>query len=214
MTAPGVDRARLEILPDHLNDTRAGLANMIHHLPAVGGNRRAARQRHSECFTYDVHGICRSHAGADAGAAHRDVGHISEFADRDGAGRHIPGLQKDFFDIDVLTAVLATLLIAADNNDRRDVEPSRCHQLTGGGLVARCKTDHAVEQCAFDLDLDVARDQITGRKDIGSAPTNTGNEVARRRGAHFERQATGRPDRGLHIIRNAVEMAKAARQFR
>src|SRR5262249_57099142 len=156
-----------------------GLAHMVRQLPGAGSGRRAPRQRHAERFADDMHGVCGSHAGADARAAYCDVGHGGELADRDATRRHITGFQKYFLDIDVLTAIFAALLIAADDDDGRDIEPPRRHQLAWRCLVAGRKTKHAVEQRAFDLDLDVARDQIAGWEDIGSTAANTRNEIAR-----------------------------------
>ena len=51
-------------------------------------------------------------------------------------------------------------LVAADDHDRRDVQAARGHELAGRRLVAGREADHAVEQRAFDLHLDVVGDEV------------------------------------------------------
>src|SRR5262245_2176595 len=113
-----------------------------------------------------MHRVGGTHAGAHAGAAHRDVGHARELVNGDATRRDVARFEEYLLDVDVLAAILAALLIATDNNDRRDIEPTRGHELTWRGLVAGRKAHHAVEQRAFNLDLNVARDQIARRQDV------------------------------------------------
>ena len=85
------------------------------------------------------------------------------------ARRDVARLQEHLLDVDVLALVLAGALVAADDDDRRDVQPARGHELARRGLVARREADHAVEQRAFDLHLDVGRDQVARRQDVRAA---------------------------------------------
>src|SRR5439155_1169050 len=72
------DVPRLQILPDHLADPRAGSPREIEHLRTVGQHRRAAGQRHAECFADDVHGVGGAHARTDAGTADCVIAHAAQ----------------------------------------------------------------------------------------------------------------------------------------
>src|SRR5690606_24825754 len=101
------------------------------------------------------------------------------------------GARPHVFDVHRLAVDLAGLLVAADYQDRRNVEPGRRHQVARGSLVAAGEADHAVEQRGFDLHLDVVGDDVAPGKDIAAAFGRTGDEVRRRRRTHFERHAAG-----------------------
>src|SRR5690606_9580154 len=66
----------------------------------------------------------------------------------------------------------------------------------------------------FDLDLYVRGDEIACGQDVRAAPAGARDEVARRRGAHLERQSARRSNGRFHLGRYAVEMAEAARELR
>ena len=86
--------------------------------------------------------------------------------------------------------------------------------MAGNGLVARGEADHAVELRAFDLHLDVVRDQVAHRQDVVAAMAGAMDEVARRGGADLEWQAAGVADRVFHDLGDAVEMAEADGELR
>src|SRR5579875_807004 len=151
---------RFEIFPYHLDDSSSGGPGEPEHPRAACRDRSAPRKRHPQCLTDDVHGVRRPHPGADARTADGVVCHPAQFIKGDLPGGEIARFQEDLLDVDVLAVPLAALLITADHDDGRNVQPTRGHQLTGSRLVARCETNHPVEQGAFDLHFDVVRDEV------------------------------------------------------
>src|ERR1019366_9685439 len=149
------------------------------------------------------------HAGADAGSANGVVAHPDELLDGDLAGRDMPGAEEALFDIDMMSLVLARRLVAADHDERWDIEPGGGHELSRGRLVAGSKADHAVEEGAFDRHLDVIHDQIAARQDVAAAMTGAGDEVTRSGRAYLERQAPGGADGIFGLGGDTVEMAEA-----
>ena len=108
-------------------------------------------------------------------------------------------------------------LVAADDEQGRDVEAGRRHQVAGHGLVAGGEADHAVELGALDLHLDVVHDQVAARQDVGAAAAGAMNKVAGGGGAHLEGQAAGRADRllddGHELSRWEKQMASSEEVF-
>ena len=62
--------------------------------------------------------------------------HAREVLDRHAARSDVARLEEHLFDVDVLALVLAGSLVTADDDDRRDVQPARGHELAGRRLVA------------------------------------------------------------------------------
>ena len=107
------------------------------------------------------------------------------------AERRLHAADEHVLDVDVLAVELAARLVAADDEDRRDVEAPRGHQVRGRRLVARGQADHAVELRALDGDLHVVDDEVAAGQDVAARPARADDEVARRGGADLERQAAG-----------------------
>jgi hypothetical protein len=125
----------------------------------------------------------------------------------------VAGPEKHFLDVDVVVVEHAARLVPARHHDGRNVDAGSRHQLPWHGLVTRGEADHAIEPRTFDLHLDVVGDQVAHRQNVVAAMAGAVDEVARRRGAHFERQPAGSADRFLHHLGNAVEMGKADREL-
>jgi hypothetical protein len=123
-------------------------------------------------------------------------------------------MEKHVLDVDVLALVGAAALITADDDDGGNVEARGGHQLARRRLVARGEAHHAVELRALDLNLDVVGDQIARRQNVGAGAAGAVDEVARRGGANFERQAARGAHAFLDHLRDAVEMAEADRELR
>jgi hypothetical protein len=111
---------------------------------------------------------------------------------------------EDVLDVDVHAAELAARLVAADDEDGRDVEAPRRHQMRGRRLVARGQADHPVELRALHGDLHVVDHEVTRGKDVPARAPRGDDEVARRRGADLEGQPPGGPDGLLDDGRHAV----------
>ena len=159
----------------------------------------AARERHAERFANDVHRVRGAHAGADAGTPNGDVGHGPELLDGDAARRDVAGFQEHLFDVDVLAAILAALLIPQMTTIVGMFSRPAAMSWPRRRLVARRETHHAVEQCAFDLHFDVGGDQVARGQDVCAAAARARDEVAWRRRAHLERQSTRGADRGFEL---------------
>ena len=157
-------------------------------LGAVGAHRGVARQAHAERLDHRMHGVGRRHAGAHARAHDRVLGH---FGDRElglGAEALADLARPHILDVDRLAVDLAGLLVAADHEDRRDVEPRGGHQVARRGLVAAGQADHPVEQRRLDLHLDVVGDDVAPGEDVAALPWLAPvMKSDRRGGAHFER---------------------------
>ena len=117
----------------------------------------------------DVHRVRGAHAGAHAGPRI-----ALSLMPRSVSVESLPNCactdaEEDVLDVDVLAVVLAARLIAADDEDRRDVEAARRHQMRGRRLVAGRQADHAVELRAFDGDLHVVHDEVAAGEDVAAA---------------------------------------------
>jgi hypothetical protein len=114
----------------------------------------------------------------------------------------------------VLALIVAARLVAADDEDRRDVESAGGHQVRRRCLVARREADHAVQLRALDRDLHVVDDQIPARQHVAAAGAGADDEVARRGRADLEGKSAGVADGVLHHLGDAVEMTEADGQLR
>src|SRR6202034_4902314 len=117
--------------------------------------------------------------------------------------------EEHVLDVAVPALVGAAGLVAAGDDDRRDVQPGGGHQLARRGLVAGREADHAVQLRAFHLHLDVVGDQVAGGQDVPAAVPGAVNEVARGGGAHLEADSSGRLDRPLGTAGDLVQVAEA-----
>ena len=90
----------------------------------VRPHRRRARHRHAQRLGQHMHGVRRSQPRADARPVDRRVGELAELLHG-----HLAGLDRahrfvDGVDVDRAAGVGAAALVAADHQDRREVQPA------------------------------------------------------------------------------------------
>src|SRR3954471_8790476 len=111
----------------------------------------------------------------------------------------------------MVAAALSAELIAAGEDEARQVQSSGCHELAGCCLVAGCEQNHAVEHGALDLYLDVVHEEVTRGHQVAPALACRSYEVGRGDCPDFEGQAPGLADRRLDGFRDHIEMLVAHR---
>ncbi len=146
-------------------DCRAS-SNIFGLLASTGA---APGKRHPERLADDVHRVGGAHAGAHAGAGDGVVAHAGERFLRELAEHRLHRADEHLLDVDVLALVVPARLIAADDEDGRDVEATGRHQVRRRRLVARRQADHAVELCALDGNLHVVDDEVAARQHVAAA---------------------------------------------
>ena len=133
---------------------------------------------------------------------------------REFAEHRLHRADEHLFDVHVLALVVATRLVAADDEDGRDVESAGGHQVRRRRLVARRQADHAVELSALDRDLHVVDDQVPAGQHVAAAGAGADDEIARRGGTDLEGESARFAHRFLDDLGDAIEMAEADRQLR
>src|SRR5208282_2517408 len=93
------------------------------HAAAVGADGGGSGDGHAKRLTGEVHGVRGAHPGADAGAEDGVRAHLGEFFDAELAVGYVPGREEHVLDVAVLAPVAAARLVAAGDDDRREVEP-------------------------------------------------------------------------------------------
>ena len=73
------------------------------------------------------------------------IAHVTQLLTREFSERGLHRAQEDILDVDVLALKFTARLVAAHDEDGRDIEPPRSHEMSGRGFVAGRKADHAIE---------------------------------------------------------------------
>jgi len=212
----GENPARPEVLLDHLHHAAASTLDGLPHPRAVRLDRRGAEQGHAQRFGDHVHRVRGAETRADAGPTDGLPGTLSQpFAALVGPVQDmVDGGDEHLFDVHRLTPAAAGRLVAAREDEGRNVEPCRGHQVTGQRLVARGEADHPVQVRALDHRLDVERDQVACGEDVPTPAPDAGDEVAGGSRADLERHPTRCADDGLEAGSDLVQMAVADGEFR
>ena len=204
----GQDPVGRQALMDHRDDAPAGLVGVLGAL-LVGRRRRGrARQRHAQRLGERVHGRCRSHGVAMAGARRRRGDHLDELGRGDvAAGQEPAGFPEDGPGTGAPAPPPAVQHRTAIERDRRQVRGRRPHDHRRRGLVASRRQDDAVDRIAVQ-DLDQAQ---IGKiaVDRGGRPATAFLDGMNRK---FERDAARLADAGSHPFRQALVDAVAGRE--
>ena len=209
------DVARLEVLGHHLPRCGRPPRRRARHIGSLfartgvdpGSAMPSASQARCMVFAVPI-------PAQTPGRQHRAAAHLGQLVDAEPPAGDVPGREEHVLDVAVPAPVGAAGLVAAGDDDRRDVQPGGGHELAGRGLVAGGQADHAVQLRALHLHLDVVGDQVAGGQDVAAAVPGAVDEVARGRGAHLEADAAGRLDRPLGPAGDLVQVAEADRELR
>ena len=173
----GDDLARAHVALDEVGECVGGGADIRPHLVA---RARTGVIRESPCR--GPRPGCASSSRSPS-PAQTPGPRIASYAITSSVDRRSPvtrprGAQEDLFDVGFTAFREAGVLVAARDDDRRDVEPARRHEMAGVVLSQEAQADHAVEQRALDGRLDVVDDEVTARQDVATGAAGAGDEVA------------------------------------
>ncbi len=172
------DLAGAHVALDEVGECDGGGADIRPHLVAQGAHRRGSGHREAESLGEDVHRVRGREPRADARAEDRVFRENLEVGGRLARHHGLRGAQEDLLDVGLTALRESRVLVAARDDDRRDVEPARRHEVRRGGLVARTQADHRVEFRALDGGLDVVDDEVAARQDVAAGAARARDEVA------------------------------------
>ena len=143
--AVGDDRPGPDVALDEVDDRCGRPRHRVPHALAVRPDRCRTRHRHPDRFGHHVHRVRRRQTRAHTGTEDRVVGELFEVIGRLARDGSLRRQQEDLFDVRFAALGEPGVLVAARDDDGRDVEAPGRHQVRGGRLVARAEADHAVE---------------------------------------------------------------------
>jgi hypothetical protein len=201
------DVGRLQILPDHPDNTRAGVIGDLPALAIGSGDGGASGQRHAERFGQRIHGRGGAHRVAMADRGRRGGHDVHELLVVDPArGKPFAGFPDHGTGAGPLAVEPAVQHRAAREHDRRQVDGRGRHQTGRGRLVAAGGQDHAVEGIA-EQDFDQAKIGEVAVECRGRAFSG----LLDRMGRKFHRDAAGGADSFPHPV-GQLEMMPVARR--
>ena len=207
--AGGQNVPRSDVLRDQIDDRMASAAGGGIERFGTGADRCAARQRHAQRFREYMHRVGGRQTRTNPRTDDRMTGHRRQIIDRKRAGLQRTDGLVDILDIDMTAVTFAAELIAARNNDRRDIEPRRRHQMRRRRLVARGKQHHAIKLGTFNLHFDVIDEEIAARHQITRLPSRAGDKIGWRNGADLERNTAGFTDSLLDLAAYRIKVSVA-----
>ena len=205
----GNDLRQLDIFLDHLDDALAGQMRQRHAARINGRQRGVGGQRHPHRLYHACHRRGRAHRHTHAlGPAHAGFsgheilqGHLA----RAHIFRELPHIRAR---ADVLALPLAVQHRAGADNDRRQIDACRAHQLTRRGLVTAAQQNHPIDTIGADAFFDVHRQQVAkqhgGRLHLG---------LAKAHHRKFDRKAPCLPHAALHPFGQIAQAGIARGQF-